>query len=347
MKTTIKKRGGLSLRWRMHLMVAMEMVVIVGSAYVLSLIFPNTIFGFWNDYSLLALIVLGLLLSTALTWLLSRMFFNPIKRLNRAMEQVAKGDFSVRLDEKTSAPEVRDLFSGFNLMAKELGNTELLQTDFVSNASHEFKTPLNAIEGYSTLLQNSERLDEQQREYVDKIIFNTRRLSSLTGSILLLSKIENQSIPTNRSRFRLDEQIRQSILAQESAWAVKDIEFDVEMDEAVYYGNEMLLQHVWDNLLSNAIKFSPRSGTVRIALHEQDTCLTVSVDDEGMGIPLDAQAHIFDKFYQADSSHREQGNGLGLALVKRIVALEKGSVEAQNLDHGCRFTVSLPHGNGT
>ena len=342
MKKEKKQRRGLSLQWRMLLMVALEMVLIVGIAYLLSIIFPDSIFGRWSEHSLLTLIVLSLLLSTALTYLLSRMFFNPIKRLTKAMSQVAKGDFSVRLDGKSTAPEVQDIYAGFNLMAKELGNTEILQTDFVSNASHEFKTPLNAIEGYSTLLQNSDTLSDQQREYVEKIIFNTKRLSSLTGSILLLSKIENQAIPTNRSRFRLDEQIRQSILALEAAWEPKDIEFDVDLDEISYYGNEMLLHHVWDNLISNAIKFNPVGGCVTIRLSKEKGQLCCTVADSGPGIPEEAAAHIFDKFYQADSSHREQGNGLGLALVKRILALEGGTVTAQNLPQGgCQFTIIL------
>lgn len=323
-------------------MVAGEMISIVGITYLLSVLFPDSVFGRWSDNALLTLAILSLLLSTALTWLLSKIFFNPIKQLTSAMEQVSKGDFSIRLNGNSTAREVYDLYNGFNLMAKELGATEILQTDFVSNASHEFKTPLNAIEGYSTLLQNSENLNEQQREYVEKIIFNTKRLSSLTGSILLLSKIENQSIPTNQSLFRLDEQIRQSILAQEAAWDAKNIEFDVELEEAFYYGNETLLHHVWDNLISNAIKFNPVGGSVTIGLTRTPNGLCCTVSDVGPGIADDAIAHIFDKFYQADSSHREQGNGLGLALVKRILALEGGSVTAENLPGGgCRFTVIL------
>lgn len=164
----------------------------------------------------------------------------------------------------------------------------------------------------------------------------------MTGSILLLSKIDNQSIPTNQSRFRLDEQIRQSILALEAIWEPKDIEFDVELEEVSYYGNEMLMHHVWDNLLSNAIKFNPVSGRVAISLTKRGKDLYCTVSDSGPGIPSEAISHIFDKFYQADSSHKEQGNGLGLALVKRIVTLEGGSVTAENLPQGgCQFTVIL------
>ena len=340
-KKRFKKRTP-SLRVRMTLLVASELVLVSLIASLLELLVPERFLPRWDEYSPLALIIVSLLIGTVLTWFLSRMFFEPIKQLNKAMGQVAEGDFSVRLHTGSSSQEIQNLYAGFNMMALELGNTEILQTDFVSNASHEFKTPLNAIEGYSTLLQNRGDLNTRQQEYVEKIIFNTRRLSSLTGSILLLSKIENQTIPTNQSRFRLDEQIRQSILAQESDWERKEIAFDVELEDALYYGNENLLRHVWDNLLSNAIKFSPQGGTVAIQLTANSSLLRCTVTDSGPGIPEAAQKHIFNKFYQADSSHREMGNGLGLALVKRIITLEGGSIWAENLPQGgCRFTVEL------
>ncbi len=342
MKKQKSKKRAPSLRQRMTLLVAVELVLVSLISYLLDILVPDNIFARWDEYSPVALVVVSLLIGTVLTWFLSRMFFDPIKKLNKAMGQVAEGDFSVRLSTKSSSDEIREIYSGFNLMAQELGHTEILQTDFVSNASHEFKTPLNAIEGYSTLLQNSGNLTHQQQEYVEKIIFNTRRLSSLTGSILLLSKIENQSIPTKQSHFRLDEQIRQSILALEPEWEEKEISFDVELEEISYFGNENLLHHVWDNLISNAIKFNPPGGSVAIGLTRNGENLTCTVADTGPGIPEDARKHIFDKFYQADSSHREQGNGLGLALVKQIVALEGGNVWAENLPQGgCRFTVSL------
>lgn len=177
---------------------------------------------------------------------------------------------------------------------------------------------------------------------MDKIIFNTQRLSTLTGSILLLSKLENQQIPTGQSRFSLDEQIRQAIVDLEPVWAQKDIEFDVEMPAVTYFGNEMLLRHVWGNLLSNAVKYSPRQGTVQIGLAEQGGEITFWIKDEGPGIPDDAMKHIFTRFYQADSSHKQEDNGLGLALVDKILKLEGGRIVAENMPHGgCRFTVFL------
>ena len=227
-------------------------------------------------------------------------------------------------------------------MAHGLSSTEILQTDFVSNVSHEFKTPINAIEGYSTLLQDGENLNEDQQEYVEKILYNTKRLSSLVGSILLLSKLENQQIPTNQSIYRLDEQIRQSIVGLEAAWEAKDIDFDVELDRVEYLGNEPMMRHVWDNLISNAVKFSPDGGLVRITLTKKLRKIVFTIEDSGPGLSEETQKHIFDKFYQADSSHKQEGNGLGLTLVKRVLAIEHGEIRVENRPlGGCCFTVTL------
>ena len=288
------------------------------------------------------MILASLFVGVLVTALLSRLFFEPIKRMRIAMGKVAQGDYTIKLHTKSNAREIQDIYSGFNLMTDELHSTEVLQTDFVSNVSHEFKTPLNAIEGYSTLLQDCDNLTPQQREYVDKIIFNTQRLSSLTGSILLLSKLENQQIPTGKSRYSLDEQIRQTIVALEALWAEKDLELDVEMAEVRYYGNEPLMRHVWSNLLSNAIKFSPCGGLVEIGLKEEADEIIVWVKDCGPGIPDAAMKHIFNRFYQADSSHKQEGNGLGLSLVDKILQREGGRITAENCPAGgCQFTVYL------
>ena len=291
----------------------------------------------------LVLLLISAVVAWTFTGLLSRQFFKPIRRMAKAMEQIADGDYTVRLEIDGRAKEVLEVYSGFNMMAQELQATEILQTDFVSNVSHEFKTPISAIEGYATLLCGSEDLTAQDRLYADKILLNTGRLSSLAGSILLLSRLENQQIPVGRTRFRLDEQIRQSIAQLEPAWEQKQTQFEVELPRAEHTGNEAMLHHVWDNLLSNAIKFGPVGGTVTLCLQETDTDLCVTVDDQGPGIPTEALHHVFDKFYQADSSHRQEGNGLGLALVKRIIMLENGTVSAENLpEGGCRFLIRLP-----
>ena len=161
------------------------------------------------------------------------------------------------------------------------------------------------------------------------------------GNVLLLSKLDNQSISGARTTFRLDEQIRQSIMLLESEWVRKDIEFDVEMDEVTVTENEQLLHHVWYNLIGNAIKFDPDGGLVRIKLTDNEDSIVFSVEDSGPGIEPEALKHVFDKFYQADSSHKSEGNGLGLSLVKRVLDLVEGEIAVENIENGCRFTVVL------
>ena len=339
-------KRSMNLRVRLVLMVALELVGSVLLAVWLGDLLNSYIFRDGEMPLMLTLIAISLLVGVLVTAFLSRSFFGPVKKLRKAMAKVAEGDFTVTLDAKRASPEIRDIYSGFNLMTQQLRATEILQSDFVSNVSHEIKTPINAIEGYATLLQGCEGLDEDQQRYVEKIISGTQRLSALTGSILLLSKLENQQIPTNQSRFSLDEQIRQTIVELEPAWEQKEIGFDVEMDSVSYYGCEHLVRHVWSNLLSNAIKFNPQGGLITIRLEKDSDILRITVADEGPGIPEDAIGHIFRKFYQADSSHKQEGNGLGLSLVEKILTLEKGSIRAENLpEGGCKFTVELENRN--
>ena len=213
---------------------------------------------------------------------------------------------------------------------------------FVSNVSHEFKTPINAIEGYTMLLQGEE-LSPDQEEYVEKILFNTQRLSGLVGNILLLSKLENQNIPMKKTEYRLDEQIRQAFLSLETKWTEKEIGFQVELEEVKYTGNEGLFMHIWINLLDNAIKFSPSKGTITMFLKQEQDSVKFILEDEGPGIEDDVKSRIFDKFYQVDGSHKAEGNGLGLALVKRIVDSAGGTIKAENREYGgCRFVIELP-----
>ncbi len=332
----------LSLRLRLTLLVQVELIVCITLALVLYYILEDIVPMNQMVLLILDLGLISLTVGTIATNYVAKYFFDPIKKLRGAMEEVAGGDFSVRLEGHSSSSEITEVYAGFNLMAKELGTTEILQTDFVSNVSHEFKTPINAIEGYSMLLQGGENLTDDQRQYVDKIVYNTQRLSTLVGSILLLSKIENQSIPTGQTVYRLDEQIRQSIVALEPAWEKKETEFDAELESIEYLGNETIIRHVWDNLISNAIKFGPQGGLISMRLVRQGDTAVFTIDDEGPGLSEDAKKHIFDKFYQADSSHKEEGNGLGLALVKRILDISGGEITVENRPTGgCRFAVTL------
>lgn len=336
------RNGRFGLQTRLVLFVTIEIEICILAALGIDALLNRFIPLPFEVPLILELISVSLLVGILVTIQLSRYFFNPIKKLGEAMGKVADGDFTVELNSRSTAKEIQEIFTGFNLMTHELRSTEILQLDFVSSASHEFKTPISAIEGYATLLRSSEDLTAEQRECVEKIIFNTKRLSSLTSSILLLSKLENQEIPTNRSKFLVDEQIRQSVVALETQWERKNIELDVDLCEAEYYGNALLMRHVWDNLISNAVKFSPENGIVRIHLAKKLGRIIFTVEDEGPGIPEESLRHVFDKFYQADSVHKQEGSGLGLALVEKILKLEKGAVTAENRENGgCRFTVTL------
>lgn len=305
----------------------------------------NRRFGVWlgMPYTIRVLLI-SILSGAAIAVGLSKIFVSPMMKLGDAMRKVAGGAFTVRLDCTSKIRDVREVYGSFNTMVKELGNTETLQTDFVSNVSHEFKTPINAIEGYASLLQDSQLTDEQKNAYIDKIIFNTRRLSDLVGSILLLSKVNNQTISLKASTFRLDEQVRQSILALESKWEKKEIEFDIDLDEIEYTGYENLLSHVWLNLIDNAVKFSPQNGQIRIRLKQLDGSVTFSIWDNGLPIPEADIDRIFNKFYQGDNSHASEGNGLGLALVRKIVAAAHGTINVTSSeDAGTEFVVALPN----
>lgn len=288
-------------------------------------------------------ILFSVVVGGAVTNYITHSFIDPITCLGKAMKEVAGGNFHVAMQSDSKLKEVRDIYESFNRMVKELGNTETLQTDFISSVSHEFKTPINAIEGYASLLQDHHQSPEEQETYIEKILFNTRRLSTLTGNILLLSKINNQSIRPQRTAYRLDEQIRQAIVALEQKWTEKNIDFDVELDKVTYSGYESLLLHVWSNLVDNAIKFDPPGGMICLRLRQADDEAVFTIDDNGPGVAPEEQKRIFHKFYQSDSSREMSGNGLGLALVKQIVEFSGGTVSVENLpEAGCRFTVRLP-----
>ncbi len=341
----LKKRKwfGLKMNFYFSLIVILEILLSIGIASGLTYAFDEW-FGLF-DYLQppVGIFIIGTVVAAGVTIGFNRFFLVPIEMLNGGMEKVTKGDFNFRLDkEKVVVSEFRNMYDNFNLMVEELGSMDTVQSDFVANVSHEFKTPINAIEGYSMLLQGSGEISDEQRLYIDKILFNTKRLSDLVGNILLLAKLDNQSIQKQSTTFRLDEQVRHAIMLQELKWTEKDIDLDVELDEVVYCGTEDFLLHVWSNLLGNAVKFSPQGGKISIRLQQVGEDIVFKIADEGPGIPEDAKTHIFNKFYQGDSAHKEKGNGLGLSLAKRIIDINKGAIGVENLpERGCQFTVIL------
>lgn len=291
---------------------------------------------------LIWLLIFSIIIGVTVSIVINIILLRPVVHLSKAMKQVAARDFTVRLKADSQIREIRDSYQSFNMMVQELEATETLQTDFVANVSHEFKTPINAIEGYATLLQGSGD-DHQQKGYVERILLNTRRLSTLVGNILLLSKVSNHAIPIAKSVYRVDEQIRQSIVLLEPQWTERDVDFDVEMEEVIWNGPENLMHHVWSNLIGNAIKFGPKGGMIHITLKQGTYSFEFAVEDEGEGIPAEARQRIFNKFYQLDSSHKQEGNGLGLALAKQIIDSCDGEIRVEDGENGgCKFVVELP-----
>lgn len=298
---------------------------------------------FGRHVPILLLALVSLLLGTVIALYVGRLIVRPVQNISEAFDALSAGNFDVRVPEHERLREIREMAQHFNAMTYDLSHIETLRSDFVANVSHEFKTPIAAIEGYATLLQNRSLSPEKHDHYVEKILENSRRLANLSGNVLMLSKLENQEIISGKSEFRLDEQLRKCVLLLEGKWAEKNIEFDMELPKINYYGSEPLLSQVWVNILDNAIKHSPAGGVVHIGIRQTDSLLTVTITDHGDGMPEEVQKHIFEKFYQGDSSHKTEGNGLGLALVRRIVELCKGTIKVESTPgNGASFSVSLP-----
>ena len=275
--------------------------------------------------------------------LISKKLVSPLAKLNRASEKLAKNNFDVDLRYDDRILELDSLFLNMRTTARELSSVETLRSDFVSTVSHEFKTPLASIEGYATLLQNPDLTYEDRRDYTEKIIAATGRLSTLVSNVLMLSRLERHKITIENVTYRLDDQIMQILLEQEPAWSKKDIDFNLDLPPVTYCGAESLLYHVWSNLISNAVKYSPEGGHISISLTKgQNNCI-FSIEDNGPGIGENDLRHIFEKFYQADTAHKSEGNGLGLAQVKQILDLLGGEVSAESDGKsGSVFTVTVP-----
>ncbi len=294
-------------------------------------------------FPVILIVPVSVIIGSVITLFVGRWIIYPIQTIRDAFSNLADGDFDVRVPENGKIAEIRNMEECFNAMAHDLSNVETLRNDFVVNVSHEFKTPIAAIEGYAALLQNTNLSLEKHQYYVGKILSNVRRLSSLSSNVLTLSKLENQETVMHQKYYRLDEQIRKAILLLEDKWSEKEIELEIDLPRLSYYGNESLLDQVWYNLLDNAVKHSPQHGVIRASLEAETGAVSVSISDQGEGMTEDVQKHIFEKFYQGDRSRSSEGNGLGLALVKRILDLCRGTVTVQSEPgRGSTFTVRLP-----
>lgn len=286
-----------------------------------------------------------ILMAVSLVAAIRLVLVNPIQTIRQAMNQLAKGDFTVRLVPAARGyepTEIREMKAAFNRAAEELSGTELLRKDFVNNFSHEFKTPIVSINGFADLLLDDDVPPDEQREYLEIIRDESKRLAQLSSSVLLLNRVESQTILTDRADFALDEQLRQSVLVTQQKWRGKALDFKAELPACSYNGSEALLKEVWLNLLDNAAKFSPDGGTVGVTLRREAGRVVVAVTDQGCGMDDETRRHIFEQFYQGDTSHKTQGNGLGLAMAQKIAALHGGEITVDSRPgSGSCFTVRL------
>ncbi len=301
-----------------------------------------------NPSAILTLVIVGqssILISFGISFFLVKIPLKPINTLINHMNRLAAGDFKTRLDfgkKLTNNPTFREISESFNRMAEELENTEMLRTDFINNFSHEFKTPIVSIAGLAKLVNKGDLDEEQRTQYLNAIETESLRLADMATNVLNLTKVENQTILSDITEFNLSEQIRSSVLLLENKWTAKDIELSLEFDEYLIEGNEELLKQVWINLLDNAIKFSPHGGSVSVDLRSDDEYVKVSVQNTGSEISEEDRQKIWNKFYQADRSHTTEGNGIGLAIVKRIAGLHGGDVAVESKDGIVCFSVLLP-----
>ncbi len=308
------------------LMVAPDVVPDLGKLMMLSMVLS---------------IPIGLVISLAV----SKFPLKPIRNLIDSMDRLASGDFKTRVNAgkiMRRYPDFVEVSQSFNKMAQELESTEMLRSDFINNFSHEFKTPIVSIAGMAKVLRRGNLSQQEQEQYLSAIEEEAMRLSSLATNVLNLTKVENQSILTDVTQYNLSEQIRSCILLLEPKWSKKDIELQVEFGEYSIHASQELLKQVWINLLDNAVKFTPEGHTIQVRISSGNGRITVDVVNTGSEIPPESQDRIFNKFYQADESHAAQGNGVGLAIVRRVVQLHGGTVSVSSRNEVTDFRVELP-----
>ena len=305
--------------------------------------------GFYSQPYVIAVIafIFFILIAISVVVVIRFMFVRPLRQMCRAMQELAQGDFSVRMrcEGHWRPLELRQFTAAFNTAAQELGNTEILRKDFINDFSHEFKTPITSLGGFADLLLEcgEELTAEERREYLSIISSESHRLADLASNVLLLSRIESQTILTGQTEFDLTEQLRQCVLMTQQKWADRQLQVEPHLSECRCRGSEELLRQVWLNLLDNAFKFSPPGAPLEVGIRPEGGNIAVWVQDAGPGMSQEVQLRIFEQFYQADPSHATAGNGLGLAMVKKIVSLHGGQIQVDSAPgQGSRFTVLLP-----
>lgn len=350
MRTLVGKRWGLTVALTLYvfailvaaMLFAGFLVAVLSRLGIINAGYELANIGFVPVRFFINVMLFSAFIGIALSLFLSKWALEPLRNLVVATKKVATGDFSVMVEGK-GIREFDELSDSFNQMTRELASIETMRSDFINNFSHEFKTPIVSIRGFAKLLLERELTDSEKQDYLQIIFTESERLSNLASSILNLTKYEATEIISEKKSFPLDEQLRKVILMTEPKWSAKEIEMDVDLQDVTFEGNPDLMQLIWINLIENAIKFTPNQGKITVSLRKTQSEIIMSVEDTGIGMDDETIKHAFDKFYQGDKSRRQSGNGLGLAIAKRITQLCGGRIDIRSTPgEGSIFIVSLP-----
>lgn len=317
--------------------------LIVGQTFILSAYLDQipTLIGALAYYLVCTCVLLAV--SFGLFW--RYVIGKPLRKIAGAARKVAEGDFSVQIEAARKdgrKNEIDVLIEDFNKMARELASNEMLKSDFIANVSHEIKAPLSIIQSYTKALKDGDTTPEQQEQYMETIITASKNLNAMITNILKLNKLENQQIFSSSESYQLGEQLRRCALSYMEQWQDKGIEFKIDVEDISVCYDASLLELVWNNLLSNAVKFTGTGGRISLTSQTRDNAVFVTIQDTGCGIDKETQSRIFEKFYQGDTSHTTEGNGLGLALVKKVIEIIGGEISVKSaLGKGTAFTLKI------
>lgn len=355
-EAVMKHQKKYRVRFRIYFSVVSIVTLCTACLLSCGLVILGTVFLYHGSFSIPVVVSLCLLVC-ALTMLSggaalyygAAYLVKPIEEVNHAVNQIAAGDFGVRISGSQQCGkgavqihELDELTENVNRMASELAGMDYMRKDFVSNVSHEIKTPASAMMGFAELLLEDGVLPEEQKEYLSLIYGEAARVSRLCENMLRMSRLENQELVTRHEQVEVDEQIRRCVILLSEKWERQELEFELQLPSMSVRSDPDLLQQIWINLIDNAMKYSESGTTIHIYGQNDVGSITVSVEDEGIGIPLEKQDHIFDAFYQCEESHKKDGNGLGLSIVKRILELLNGNIECQSIEgSGTKMIVKI------
>lgn len=332
------------ISWQVVLIIfGIMYLLVVCQAFILSAYLDQipTLIGVLAYYLACTCVLLAVLFGLFWRYIIGK----PLRKISDAARRIAEGDFSVQIESNRKdgrKNEIDVLIEDFNKMTRELASNEMLKSDFIANVSHEIKAPLSIIQSYTKALKDGTAAPEKQGQYIDTILLATKRLNSMISNILKLSKLENQQIFPVPETYQLGEQLRRCALSFMEQWQAKEIDFEIDVEDVAVCYDASLLELIWNNLLSNAIKFTERGGAISLTAQTQGDTVCVTVRDTGCGISPDIKARIFEKFYQGDTSHASEGNGLGLALVKKVIQIVGGEITVDSTPGaGTAFTVKL------